>query len=92
VRLIDPLSGQLPREHLSADAAAFRSKIVAYRAETAGPHFGALCQTIHQNLGAQHPRRSEPDEEVRRRFHRGALRPRSRKPVRRYLEHNPQSR
>ena len=66
------------------------------------------CRTAHwcvvpghaskpgRRSGALHPRRAEPDEEVRRCFHRGGLRPGTGNPREslslrvRYLEHNPQ--
>src|SRR5882724_11945748 len=59
VRLIDPLSGQLLREHLRQQRGRHRiqeqdrptrtpssTKQLLQRAETAGPHIGALCQAI----------------------------------------------
>ena len=70
VRLIDPLSGQLLREHLRQQRGRHRiqeqdrpsrtpssRKQLLHRAETAGPHIGALCQAMHQNLGEEAVRR-----------------------------------
>ena len=66
VRLIDPLSGQLLREHLRQQRGRHRiqeqdrptrtplsTQQLLRRAEVAGPHIGALCQAMHQNLGEE---------------------------------------
>ena len=63
VRLIDPLSGQLLREHLRQQRGRHRiqeqdrpnrtplsAAQLLRRAEIAGPHIGALCQALHRNL------------------------------------------
>jgi hypothetical protein len=70
VRLIDPLSGQLLREHLRQQRGRHRiqeqdrptrtplsTQQLLRRAEIAGPHIGALCQAMHQNLGEEAVRR-----------------------------------
>jgi hypothetical protein len=70
VRLIDPLSGQLLREHLRQQRGRRRiqeqdrpaqtplsTQQLLRRAEIAGPHIGALCQAMHQNLGEEAVRR-----------------------------------
>jgi transposase len=64
VRLLDPRTGQLLREHVRQKRGRYRVKIEDYphrtplgtlqllaRAERAGPHIGALCQTIHRAEG-----------------------------------------
>src|ERR1043166_6036616 len=64
VRLIDPLTGQLLREHLRQERGRHRIKDedrpsrtplstqqLLARAEKAGPHIGALCQALHRNYG-----------------------------------------
>src|SRR6266446_3333238 len=66
VRLIDPLTGHLLREHLRQQRGRHRiqdqdrprrtpssTQQLLRRAETAGPNIGALCQAMHQNLGEQ---------------------------------------
>ena len=70
VRLIDPLSGQLLREHLRQQRGRHRiqeqdhptrtplsTEQLLRRAEIAGPHIGALCRAMHQNLGKEAVRR-----------------------------------
>jgi transposase len=70
VRLIDPLTGQLLREHLRQQRGRRRiqeqdrptrtplsTQQLLRRAEVAGPHIGALCQAMHQNLGEEAVRR-----------------------------------
>ena len=70
VRLIDPLSGQLLREHLRQQRGRHRiqeqdrptrtplsTEQLLRRAEIAGPHIGALCRAMHQNLGEEAVRR-----------------------------------
>ncbi len=70
VRLIDPLSGQLLREHLRQQRGRHRiqeqdrptrtplsTQQLLRRAEIAGPHIGALCRAMHQNLGEEAVRR-----------------------------------
>jgi hypothetical protein len=70
VRLIDPLTGQLLREHLRQQRERHRiqeqdrptrtplsTQQLLRRAEIAGPHIGALCQTMRQNLGEEAVRR-----------------------------------
>ena len=70
VRLIDPLKGQLLREHLRQQRGRHRiqeqdrskrtpstTQQLLHRAQTAGPHIGALCQAMHQNLGEEAVRR-----------------------------------
>jgi hypothetical protein len=64
VRLLDPRTGQLLREHVRQKRGRFRIKPEDYpkrvplgilqllaRAERAGPHIGALCQAIHRAEG-----------------------------------------
>jgi transposase len=64
VRLIDPLTGQLLREHLRQERGRHRIKDedrphrtplstqqLLARAEKAGRHIGALCQALHRNYG-----------------------------------------
>jgi len=64
VRLIDPLTGQLLREHLRQERGRHRIKDedrpsrtplstqqLLHRAERAGPHIGVLCQTMYRNHG-----------------------------------------
>ncbi len=64
VRLIDPLTGQLLREHLRQQRGRHRikdedrsqrtplsTKQLLARAEKTGIHIGALCQTMHQKHG-----------------------------------------
>jgi transposase len=64
VRLIDPLTGQLLREHLRQQRGRHRiqeqdrprrtplgTQQLLHRAQTAGPHIGALCQALHRNQG-----------------------------------------
>ena len=70
VRLIDPLTGQLLREHLRPQRGRHRiqeqdrskrtpstTQQLLQRANTAGPHIGALCQAMHENLGEEAVRR-----------------------------------
>src|SRR5271156_286110 len=113
VRLIDPLSGQLLREHLRQQRGRHRiqeqdrpartpssTEQLLRRAETAGPHIGALCQAMHQNLGEEAVRRilgvlnltkkygvASPDEACAIGLEPGASHYHF---VRRYLERNPQ--
>lgn len=113
VRLIDPLSGQLLREHLRQQRGRHRiqeqdrptrtpssTKQLLRRAEIAGPHIGALCQAMHQNLGEEAVRRilgvlnltkkygvASTDEACAMGLETGASHYHF---VRRYLEHNPQ--
>jgi len=113
VRLIDPLSGQLLREHLRQQRGRHRiqeqdrptrtpssTKQLLHRAETAGPHIGALCQAMHQNLGEEAVRRilgvlnlskkygvASTDEACAIGLEAGASHYHF---VRRYLERNPQ--
>jgi hypothetical protein len=70
VRLLDPQTGQLLREHISQKRGQYRiqpqdrpqrtplstSQLLA-RAGPAGPHIGALCQAIHHELGERGVRR-----------------------------------
>jgi transposase len=64
VRLLDPRTGQLLREHVRQKRGRYRVKNEDYprrtplgtlqllaRAERAGPHIGALCQAIHRAEG-----------------------------------------
>ena len=64
VRLIDPLTGRLLREHLRQERGRHRiqeqdrpkrtpstTQQLLHRAQTAGPHIGALCQAMHRNQG-----------------------------------------
>ena len=64
VRLIDPLTGQLLREHLRQERGRHRiqdqdrpsrtpqsTQQLLGRAEKAGRSIGALCQTLHRNYG-----------------------------------------
>jgi transposase len=64
VRLLDPCTGQLLREHVRQKRGRYRIKPEDYpkraplgtlqllaRAERAGPHIGALCQAIHRAEG-----------------------------------------
>ena len=64
VRLIDPLTGQLLREHLRQQRGRhriqeedrprrtpFSTQQLLHRAQTAGPHIGALCQALHRHQG-----------------------------------------
>ena len=70
VRLIDPLTGQLLREHLRQQRGRHRiqeqdrptrtpltTQQLLRRAEKAGPHIGALCQAMHRNHGEAAVRR-----------------------------------
>jgi hypothetical protein len=113
VRLIDPLSGQLLREHLRQQRGRHRiqeqdrptrtpssTKQLLYRAETAGPHIGALCRAMHQNLGEEAVRRILGVLNLTKKYgvastdEACALGLETRAShyhfVRRYLEHNPQ--
>jgi len=113
VRLIHPLSGQLLREHLRQQRGRHRiqeqdrptrtplsTQQLLLRAEVAGPHIGALCQAMHQNLGEAAVRRilgvlnltkkygvASTDEACAMGLETGASHYHF---VRRYLEHNPQ--
>jgi transposase len=64
VRLIDPLNGQLLREHLRQQRGRHRiqeqdrptrtplsTQQLLHRAEKAGTHIGALCQAMHRDQG-----------------------------------------
>lgn len=64
VRLIDPLNGNLLREHLRQQRGGHRiqeqdrsaktplgTRQLLARCEKAGPHIGALCRSMHQNDG-----------------------------------------
>ena len=64
VRLIDPLTGQLLREHLRQERGRHRIKDedrpsrtplstqqLLHRAEKTGQHIGLLCQALHRNYG-----------------------------------------
>jgi hypothetical protein len=70
VRLIDPLTGQLLREHLRQERGRHRiqeqdrpsktplgTQQLLARAERAGPHIGALCQALHRRHGQAGVRR-----------------------------------
>jgi hypothetical protein len=70
VRLIDPLTGQLLREHLREQRGRHRIKDedrprrtplttqqLLARAEKAGTHIGALCQSMHRSHGETAVRR-----------------------------------
>jgi transposase len=70
VRLIDPRSGQLLREHLRQQRGRHRiqdedrpprtplsTQQLLRRAEITGPHIGALCQTIYRRQGQAAVRR-----------------------------------
>jgi transposase len=70
VRLIDPVTGQLLREHLRQQRGRHRiqeqdrptrtplsTQQLLKRAEKAGAHIGALCQAMHRNLGEEAVRR-----------------------------------
>jgi hypothetical protein len=64
VRLLDPLTGQLLREHLRQERGRHRmqdqdrsprtslsTKQLLHRAEAAGMHIGALCRAMHEKHG-----------------------------------------
>ena len=70
VRLIDPRTGQLLREHLRQQRGRHRiqdedrsprtplsTQQLLRRAEVAGPHIGALCEAMHRNQGQMAVRR-----------------------------------
>lgn len=70
VRLIDPRTGQLLREHLRQQRGRHRiqeedrpprtplsTQQLLSRAAKAGAHIGALCQAMHRNLGEEAVRR-----------------------------------
>ena len=70
VRLIDPRTGQLLREHLRQQrgrhriqektgprALRYRPNSCCCRAELAGPHIGALCRAMHRAEGQTAVRR-----------------------------------
>ena len=113
VRLLDPLTGQLLREHLREQRGRHRIKDedrprrtplttlqLLARAEKAGSHIGALCQSMHRNHGETAVRRilgvlaltkkygiASTDEACAIGLESGACEYRF---VRRYLERNPQ--
>ena len=112
VRLIDPRSGRLLREHLRQQRGHHRiheedhrtrkplsTDRLLHRAETIGPHIGALCQVMYRNLGQVAVRRIlgvlalvknglvSTDDACAVALETGACEYRF---VRRYLEHNPQ--
>lgn len=112
VRLLDPLTGQLLREHLREQRGRHRIKDedrprrtplstqqLLVRAERAGAHIGALCQSMHRNHGETAVRRilgvlalakkygiASTDEACALGLETGA----EYHFVRRYLERNPQ--
>jgi hypothetical protein len=112
VRLLDPLTGQLLREHLREQRGRHRIKDedrprrtplstqqLLARAERAGTHIGALCQSMHRNHGETAVRRilgvlalakkygvASTDEACALGLETGA----EYRFVRRYLERNPQ--
>jgi transposase len=64
IRILNPLTGQLLREHLRQERGRHRikdedrpqrtplsTKQLLHRAEKAGPHVGALCQAMYRNHG-----------------------------------------
>ena len=66
VRLIDPLSGHLLREHMRQQRGRHRiqgqdrptrtplsTEQRLRRAEISGPHIGAVCRAMYQNLGEE---------------------------------------
>ena len=70
VRLIDPRSGQLLREHLHQQRGRHRiqeadrpprtplsTQQLLRRADVTGPHIGALCQAMHRTQGQMAVRR-----------------------------------
>ena len=113
VRLIDPRSGQLLREHLRQQRGRHRiheedhrtrkplsTERLLYRAETTGPHIGALCQLMYRKQGQVAVRRilgvlalvkkyglASTEDACAVALETGACEYRF---VRRYLEHNPQ--
>jgi len=113
VRLLEPRSGQLLREHLRQQRGRHRidekdqtirkplsTERLLHRAETTGPHIGALCQLIYRNQGQMAVRRilgvlalvkkygvASADDACALALETGACEYRF---VRRYLEHNPQ--
>jgi transposase len=113
VRLLDPLTGQLLREHLREQRGRHRIKDedrsrrtplttqqLLTRAEKAGAHIGALCQSMHRNHGETAVRRilgvlalakkygiASTDEACAIGLETGACEYRF---VRRYRERNPQ--
>ena len=113
VRLIDPLSGQLLREHLRQQRGRHRiqerdrptrtplsTEQLLRRAEIVGPHIGALCRAMHQDLGEEAVRRILGVLNLTKKYgvastdEACALGLETRAShyhfVRRYLEHNPQ--
>ena len=112
VRLIDPRSGQLLREHLRQQRGRHRiheedhrtrkplsTERLLYRAETTGPHIGALCQLMYRKQGQVAVRRilgvlalvkkyglASTEDACAVALETGACEYRF---VRRYLEHNP---
>jgi hypothetical protein len=112
VRLLDPLTGQLLREHLREQRGRHRirdedrprrtplsTQQLLARAERAGAHIGALCQSMHRNHGETAVRRilgvlalakkygiASTDEACALGLETGA----EYHFVRRYLERNPQ--
>lgn len=113
VRLIDPRTGQLLREHLRQQRGRHRipdedrpsrtplsTQQLLRRAETTGPHIGALCQCMHRRLGQVAVRRilgvialakkygvASTDDACALALETGSCEYRF---VRRYLEHHPQ--
>jgi transposase len=113
VRLMDPLTGQLLREHLRQQRGRHRiqeqdrpsktplgTRQLLTRCEKAGPHIGALCQSLHRSQGAVAVRRilgvlslakkygvASTDAACSVALETGACEYRF---VRRYLERNPQ--
>jgi transposase len=113
VRILDPLTGQLLREHLRQQRGRHRiqeqdrptrtplsTQQLLRRAEMAGPHIGALCLAMHQNLGEEAVRRILGVLNLTKKYgvastdEACALGLETRAShyhfVRRYLEHNPQ--
>jgi hypothetical protein len=83
VRLIDPRSGQLLREHLRQQRGQHRidendrstrtplsTDRLLRRAERTGPHIGVLCQAMRAGSRSPHPGRACAREKVWPRFHR----------------------
>jgi hypothetical protein len=113
IRLLDPRSGQLLREHLRQQRGRHRThekdqttrkplstERLLHRAETTGPHIGALCQVMYRNQGQVALRRilgvlalvkkyglASADDACAVALETGACEYHF---VRRYLEHNPQ--
>lgn len=81
VRLVDPTTGQLLREHLRADRGAHRlheadrpartpptTLTLLARAQAAGRHLGALCEHIHRHEGVAAVRRIQGVLALAKRF------------------------